>query len=198
MRVFKVVLSAFFLFVMIPVKTVMAHEVNSATVLVHEVKPGQFICRVMTPLVKLDQAVRAAKLGSGDLTFGTDAYKGAVVEYVRANLHVVPRALSSGYVGRPLAKLEFGSAGLKLNNHQTDIIFEILNYPDAPFEAFDLDVQLMVGNARQTNGFRYISGHDHGGLTLRRAQEFKGRFLKTQPIFVCGAGIRTTQTGCGG
>lgn len=149
-----------------------AHDNSMATVQIIHTADGEWMFVVGTPLYELDQSVRRfhqdSDEGDSELTTGSREYKKRLVQYIKSgfNLNV---ATSDGHSVVPV----LGKGRMKLDNHQTQLAFEIKNMP-AAFDKLEFKFAYMSGNNVQQNVVRLVDGDRTKRYTLSASNNFEG------------------------
>lgn len=140
-----------------------AHDSSVATLQLIHLANDKWLFEMKTPLYGLDQALRReldeSAGESAGLLPGSREYKERLVAYVKQGFEVTATAPSgeTDEVGLVEVQPQLGAGRLKLNDHQSVLMFEIQDMPNA-VEALEMRFGYMSHNMAQHNILRLVDG----------------------------------------
>ena len=138
-----------------------SHDSSIATLQVIRLQPDKWVFELRTPLYGLDQAMRKFNSEKNadleDLVAGSKRYKELIVEYVKSAFHVTTSTDSANTnpQGDKSSKPRLGPGRIKLDDHVSTLIFDIVNMPSGS-ENIEFNLPYMSYNESQHNVLRLI------------------------------------------
>ncbi|MBZ2162089.1 hypothetical protein [Alteromonas stellipolaris] len=153
-----------------------AHDSNIATFQIRHLDDGRWIYEVMTPLYGIDQSLIASSSDKAKLkTISKDstAYKQRLVAHIKQAFDV--KAFSRGEKTQEVIKsqLHLGEGKIKLDDHLSVFIFEILGMPENVTQ-LNFRISNMANNDSQINILRLIDGAKNKRYLLNHKNNFSG------------------------
>ncbi|PWQ98744.1 hypothetical protein [Leucothrix arctica] len=152
----------------------LAHDSNVATLKFIHLSSGKWGFELNAPLYGLDRSMRQINADNKkDLVAGSKEYKELIVAYIKSGFDVtaLQRVDKGGKITKKPIQLSLGKGRIKLGNHTTSMIFEVIGMPKNS-DKVDFKLSYMSDDKAQQNVLRLIDGERKARHTLDKINDY--------------------------